>query len=42
MIWLVDHGFAKNITAVTKISNCCEGKAKTAFKYKWKFAEQPK
>ena len=41
MVWLVDHGFAKNVTAVTKISNCCKGKAKTAFKYKWKFAEQP-
>lgn len=41
MIWLVDHGYAKNTTAVSKISNCCKGKSKTAFKYKWKFAKQP-
>lgn len=37
--WLCNNGFAKNNTGFSKISNCCKGKSKTAYKYKWKFRD---
>lgn len=40
MQWLVDHGFAKNIESTSKLTACCKGKSKSAFKYKWRFPEQ--
>ena len=39
MDWLVEHGFSKNNTQTSKISACCKGKTKSAFKYKWSFRE---
>ena len=36
--WLVDNGYAKTYNGGVrqKISNCCAGKTKTAYKFKWK------
>ena len=39
MEWLIERGFAKDIKSTSKITACCRGKSKTAFKYKWKFPE---
>lgn len=37
--WLVEHGYTKkyNGGVRAKICNCCTGKAKTAYKFKWKY-----
>lgn len=40
MNWLCDHGFAKNNTGYSKITACCKGRSKSAYKYKWKFRDQ--
>lgn len=40
MNWLYDHGFAKNNTGYSKITDCCKGKTKSAYKYKWKFRDE--
>jgi hypothetical protein len=40
MNWLCDHGFAKNNTGYSKITDCCKGKTRSAYKYKWKFRDE--
>lgn len=37
--WLVDNGYAKTYNGGVrqKICNCCAGKLKTAYKFKWKY-----
>ena len=37
--WLVDNGYAKTYNGGVrqKICNCCTGKLKTAYKFKWKY-----
>ena len=37
--WLVDNGYAKTYNGGVrqKICNCCVGKLKTAYKFKWKY-----
>ena len=39
--WLVDNGFAKtyNGGVTQKISMCCKGESKSAYKHKWKIVE---
>ena len=39
--WLVDNGYAKTYNGGVrqKICNCCSGKQKTAYKFKWKYKE---
>lgn len=40
MNWLYDRGFAKNNTGYSKITDCCKGKTKSAYKYRWKFRDK--
>lgn len=39
--WLVDNGYAKtyNGSVRGKISQCCNNKLKTAYKFKWEFSK---
>lgn len=39
--WLVDNNYAKTYNGGVrqKICNCCKGKLKTAYKFKWKYKE---
>ena len=39
--WLVDNGYAKTYNGGVrqKICNCCNGKLKSAYKFKWKYKE---
>ena len=39
--WLVDNGFAKTYNGGVrqKISMCCKGEIKSAYKHKWKIIE---
>lgn len=39
--WLVDNGYAKTYNGGVrqKISMCCKGEIKSAYKFKWKLAE---
>lgn len=39
MDWLIEHGYAKNRTATSKIGQCCKHKSKTAFKFKWEYSK---
>ena len=37
--WLADNGYAKTYSTgiVQKLGDCCKGKIKSAYKFKWKY-----
>lgn len=40
--WLLEYGITKNKNAKAHIKNCCIGKEKSCYNYKWAYLEEPK
>lgn len=39
--WLINHGLAKSLSCRGHITDCCNGKTKTAYGYIWKYGTLP-